>query len=65
MSKLSKKLLFTHEGEIYMLFRGKNPMLLKVVDASLVVVDHYGTPLDDEKLDRLLKVLWRWFVYNH
>jgi len=40
-------------------------MLLKVVDASLVVVEHYGTPLDDEKLDRLLKVLWRWFIYNH
>ncbi len=65
MQKLSKKIIFRYEGETYLLFRGKHPMLLKVVDARLVVVDHYGTPLEGEELDRMLKILWRWFMYNH
>ena len=64
MQKLSKKIIFRHEGDIYLLFRGKHPMLLKVTDEGFEVIDQYGTPADTEELDRLLKVLWKAYIFR-
>lgn len=53
-----------HEGEHYILHRGKHPMLLKVVGDGLVVVDHYGPEPDQAELDRLLKLTYKAFLFR-
>lgn len=64
MQKLSKRLYFKHEGEQYILYRGKHAMLLRVEGDGLVVVDHYGPEPDQAELDRLLKLTYKAFLFR-
>ncbi len=61
---LPKKIIFKHQSDTFMLFRGKPAMLLKVENDQMVLIDCYGTMPEPEKLQSLLKVLYKSYLFR-